>query len=940
MNFLTRCDITLENFKKNPAIYYWDETNIPKQLSYFQVSNLCKSLTAILKKVIHDKLICVGLYMQKHLYIPSLIISLQKRKLAFTFLDPHTADQSNITLIKRINMKWIISTKQEHSKTFLSRFADEVISFNDLIIWKISTLMKNFHNFKDIMYVIATSGTTGEPKIVKVPEKCIMSNINHLRNIFKLTESDVIFYGTPLTFDPSIVELFLAITTGCALVMPLNMKFNYEMYDVLFPKNQYYGVTVLQIVPSLFLKWAEKDIKRLLQNSSCRILAFGGEKFPQSVLSLPKSDYLRIFNLYGITEVSCWASISEVTNCNSTVTLGEALSETELEVRNNLGVKVIDGDGELYIGSNCRICYINNEEHLNLPVFRATGDYVRIKNNQYFYLARTNAIIKRLGHKVNLLEIEETIFSSINISSTCLWFENQNKLVLVAEIKEIGTSNKEKIKDKFRVKLLQILPQKCFPDDIEIVPSFPVTKHGKIDSKTLANIYTNLIKTTGELEITEMFKLLWCKYLGLSINDAGAYLDHSFFDLGGTSINALQFLSEFKERLGYEYPSQLNVLFFERTLSDCYDFIKNLEYKHQEKNVRVSDDCNVLVPTQLTINMSICWKHCLDACVDSSPTVISNRMIAIGSFSHKFSILDCTNGNVISQLNLPNSIESGCCVSICGKYVYTGCYDGTLYCIEIKTGNIIWKYSTYDQIKCTPCIKKGSDFIVFGSYDKYLYCVNYNNGNLIWKSYLCESITSDVIFYKNYVYVSTILGTCFGILIETGEKVWQHNTGNPMFGSPVLISDLEYIIWIDVQGTVHTFSYRGEKKWSLKVDGNVYSSPVKVNNSIVFGSSDCKLYYLNVNDNFGQVQRTIMIDSDITSTPFIFDYKGKTLCSAATKRGFVYIIDYLEATILGKLQLPGEIFSSPKVVEHMIYIGCRDNNIYCIKIENKESAFP
>lgn len=37
---------------------------------------------------------------------------------------------------------------------------------------------------RDLAYVLHTSGTTGLPKIVRVPHKCILPNILHLRLVF------------------------------------------------------------------------------------------------------------------------------------------------------------------------------------------------------------------------------------------------------------------------------------------------------------------------------------------------------------------------------------------------------------------------------------------------------------------------------------------------------------------------------------------------------------------------------------------------------------------------------------------------------------------------------------------------------------------------------------------------------------------------------------
>jgi acyl-CoA synthetase len=81
-----------------------------------------------------------------------------------------------------------------------------------------------------------------------------------------------------------------------------------------------------------------------------------------------KKNSTDIFNLYGITEVSCWATVHKVVTQNvaqsfdcdacetevpsqqDAVPLGSALSQTLLSVKNDSGEEVFTGEGELYIG--------------------------------------------------------------------------------------------------------------------------------------------------------------------------------------------------------------------------------------------------------------------------------------------------------------------------------------------------------------------------------------------------------------------------------------------------------------------------------------------------------------------------------------------------------------------------------------------------------------
>lgn len=59
-----------------------------------------------------------------------------------------------------------------------------------------------------LAYVMHTSGTTGRPKPVRVPHCCIVPNIVDLTQRFFICPDDCVFNAAPLTFDPSIVEVF------------------------------------------------------------------------------------------------------------------------------------------------------------------------------------------------------------------------------------------------------------------------------------------------------------------------------------------------------------------------------------------------------------------------------------------------------------------------------------------------------------------------------------------------------------------------------------------------------------------------------------------------------------------------------------------------------------------------------------------------------------
>lgn len=106
------------------------------------------------------------------------------------------------------------------------------------------------------------------------------------------------------------------------------------------------------MVPSVFSRWDEYQQRILLNNKNLRIIALGGENFPAKILDIPRHNDLKLYNLYGTTEVSCWVTIYEVNMENNyEIPLGENLEDSVVELRDVDGRVVNNGFGEIFIGS-------------------------------------------------------------------------------------------------------------------------------------------------------------------------------------------------------------------------------------------------------------------------------------------------------------------------------------------------------------------------------------------------------------------------------------------------------------------------------------------------------------------------------------------------------------------------------------------------------------
>ncbi|XP_070688180.1 beta-alanine-activating enzyme [Pempheris klunzingeri] len=467
---------------------------------------------------------------------------------------------------------------------------------------------------RDLAYVLHTSGTTGLPKIVRVPHKCILPNIVHLRSLFQMSADDVVFLASPLTFDPSVVDIFLALSSGAQLlIIPTVMKkMPSRLAQLLFKDHR---TTVLQVTPTLLVRFGDRVLKQevLSSGSSLRVLALGGEACPSPALLRGwrhEDNRTHIYNIYGITEVSCWACFYKVPESllqsshttMSFVPLGTPLMDTVVEVRDERGCIVTEGEGQVFIGGEDRVCLLDDEETPVPGTMRATGDWVNVQDTQLCYLGRKDRLIKRHGKRVNLDGLQQLILSVPQVEACAVGLHGGFRLLAFvvastsADQKAASpptsvqqhaeqTASAEHLEGRpLPVKLQQgevggaggdlsrlilkqlsmLLPSHSVPDTLLLVPALCLTPHGKVDMEALMKIYQRqrqrLDSSRGDgVTLKQTLQSLWKETLGLP-EDQTVDEESNFLLSGGDSLKALLLCEDVLAAVGVTSPELLEVI--------------------------------------------------------------------------------------------------------------------------------------------------------------------------------------------------------------------------------------------------------------------------------------------------------------------------------------------------------------------------------------------
>jgi amino acid adenylation domain-containing protein len=427
---------------------------------------------------------------------------------------------------------------------------------------------------EDLAYVIFTSGSTGKPKGALIPHRAAVNYILWMRATFAVDSSDRFFQRTPLTFDPSVWELFLPLITGAALVIARPDGHKDIPYQIEIIQQE--QITVVQFVPSMLRVFLEAE--GIADCSSVRLVFSGGEALTNDVCKLFfERGPGELHNLYGPTEATIFATWWKCRKHwkRSNVPIGRPIANLTTYILDENQKLIPPGAvGELYLGgAGVGIGYLNrpelSQERFPADPFSAdpgarmyrTGDLARfLSTGDIEYLGRIDFQVKIRGHRIELGEIENVTreFPGVHQVVVVAREDIPGEPRLVAYLVPHDTDNFQtrELRDFLKAKL----PDYMVPAAIVSLPLLPLTPVGKIDRRALpapaTENHSGVREYTAPRSQTERIMCdIWAKFFHLE--KVGTH--ENFFDLGGDSLLALLMFAQIHKEFGNTLS--LNLLF-------------------------------------------------------------------------------------------------------------------------------------------------------------------------------------------------------------------------------------------------------------------------------------------------------------------------------------------------------------------------------------------
>ena len=416
--------------------------------------------------------------------------------------------------------------------------------------------------------LLYTSGSTGEPKGVRIAQKAIARLV---KDVNWLTFANQTFLlHSAFAFDATLLEIFGPLLNGGKLVVapdgPLTLA---ELGQCVRENN----VTTLWLTAGLFHALADSGLSDF---TGVEQLLAGGDVLsaPQLAKALRALPQTRFFNGYGPTENTTFTCIHPITQADTeggSIPIGKPITGTRVKIldaaRQLCPIGIV---GELYTGGEgLALGYHNDPERTSEKfvvvqgerLYR-TGDLARWRTDAAIeFFGRADQQVKIRGNRVELGELEAALcrLPGVRAAAALASTDTHGDRSLVAYV--VGEAEPSALKQALQLSL----PPYLIPSVIVSVAALPLNASGKID-KTKLSTQPSFVEGgsakrgtsgagVGSGDGVGSVEFLFAEALGLE----SVAPDDDFFALGGDSLKAIRLFARIEAEFGKRLP--LSALF-------------------------------------------------------------------------------------------------------------------------------------------------------------------------------------------------------------------------------------------------------------------------------------------------------------------------------------------------------------------------------------------
>ena len=364
-----------------------------------------------------------------------------------------------------------------------------------------------------------------------------------------------------------------------------------------------------------------------------------------------------------------------------------------------------------------------------------------------------------------------------------------------------------------------------------------------------------------------------------------------------------------------------------------------------------SDDHNVYAVDAATGRQI--WKFVTAGPVPSTPAV-DGGTVYFGSYDGKFYAVDTKTGKAKWKFSTggerrfeakglhgmqpktqtiadPYDVYLSSPVVAQGR-VFFGSGDGSVYALDVASGELRWKFQTGDVVHASPAFD--SSTLYFGSFDSYFYAVDAGSGKEKWRFHGGEDAVmhNQVGFQSSPAVVDGVVYTgcrdsnVYALDAATGQERWRFNNKMSWVNSTPAVAKGKVVFATSDSTLFHIVeAATGKPVLEQKLKAFVFSSP----------SVAGDVAYLGVLNGTLEAR-------DLNTGELLWDFQTEAsrmnrgwALTADRKFNFplLFTSNWREGPLVAadaEFKV-GSIFSSPLIVNGVVYAGSADGYLYALE---------
>ncbi len=481
----------------------------------------------------------VGILAGRDPAIIAAILGISASGASFALLDATYPDARLKKMIDRLGARLIVEAGAAFPKAIQGNFTI-VREANE----PVSSMKPVGGPPRDAAYHLFTSGTTGEAKLISLPDKTLQRSIAWQIQKLSLSEPITTVLLAGISHDPTLRDIFLPLCSGGRAIVPTNT----EMVD---PKSLRH---LIRSAKCSVLNASASSSRLVSAGLSSNeegfpdILAifWGSERLSAATVEHWRdlSPHARQFNIFGTTETPQIFLCNEILaerHKNEPIPLGQPLPYSGVRIVDPDGVPVSVGEvGEIVADLADPVSGVNQKvqpDHPQISALHFTGDLgYQMPDGNVRFVGRQDDQVTINGFRVELAGIEAVAESISGVERACALLSEEKLLLFIL------TDDLDVNEGVIRTALAKNLPSYMVPSEILLTNDFPLTANNKVDKAGLLKLKSEKSydpidpASAPETEDERMISAIFTNFSG---RDA-LYRNQSFFDLGADSLTTIE----------------------------------------------------------------------------------------------------------------------------------------------------------------------------------------------------------------------------------------------------------------------------------------------------------------------------------------------------------------------------------------------------------------